>query len=126
MVRETFSIVKIFGSIPVHPDKFKELDKKIKWLGKCEEGDFCTGCGTTTPLIPKSHHINCSSYDDSNEYPEHVSDLGHCPECDSPDGLSISSSVELGLSQISCSDCQFMFQKQMNEEDLITSFNDIY
>ncbi|UNH43526.1 hypothetical protein MNY66_06010 [Moellerella wisconsensis] len=126
MKRKQFSLIKIFGSVPVDPNKFKDLDKKLKWLGGCEEGNFCVGCGTLTPFIPKSHHANCYSYKDSDEYAEYVNELGRCPECDSPDGLSMDSSMELKLSQISCTDCQFVLQGALCEENLIIAFNKKY
>ncbi|WP_418132378.1 hypothetical protein [Morganella morganii] len=127
MNRGSFSLIKIFGSIPVNPERFKQLDKKLKWLGICEEGkSFCVSCGTTTPSVPRSHHPECLSYSDMDSYPEYENEIGICPGCDSEDGLSINSNCDLGISEISCCDCHFIFQKEVSEEDLMSSFNKRY
>ena len=125
--RESFSIIKIFGSIPVHPERFKQLDPKLKWLGACKEGkSFCVSCGTITPSVPRSHHPVCLSYCDMDSYPEYENETGICPGCGSKDGLSINSNCDLGISEISCCDCRFILQKEMSEEDLMSSFNKKY
>ncbi|SSN07299.1 hypothetical protein [Morganella morganii] len=127
MNRKSFSLVKIFGSVPVHPEVFGQLDKKLKWLGVCEEGNsFCVSCGTTTPSVPRSHHPECLSYCDMDSYPEYENEIGVCPGCGSEDGLSINSNCDLGISEISCCDCHFIFQKEMSEEDLMSLFNKRY
>lgn len=120
---EVFSLIEIFGELPVSPDVFKTLDKKLKWLGSPIEGkSFCTSCGTLSPKIPRSHHNKCYSYMDRNEYPEdNKNPLGKCPAC-GDDFLSITSSRELRQSSIDCHDCGYSFYGPYPEEILIKRF----
>lgn len=46
-----------------------------------------------------------------------------CPMCNQDyAGLGIRSSAEIGVSQIHCSECAFIFSRQLNETDLIEEF----
>lgn len=112
------SLVQIFGELPVDPDIFSTLDPAVKWLSKFKEGDhWCTSCGTLNPEIPRSHHHNCCSYMDADEFPEYKNPLGHCVKCES-DYLRIESSREQQYSAIICGDCGYQFGAEVPEEDL--------
>lgn len=126
-MKKKYSLRKIFGELPVHPNKFKELDPKIKWLSDIEEGNsFCTSCGTLTPNIPNSHHKECVHHKGLDSYPEpEPNPLGNCPDCGS-EYLSIDSSRELQISEISCSDCTFTYQKKVPEVVLEKQFKSEY
>lgn len=118
------SLIKIFGSLPVHPSVFTEkLSPRDKWTSEIEEGDnFCVSCGTLTPDVPKSHHKECGSYLDADDYVIHKNELGDCPKCKSEDGLNIDSSWELQESVISCCDCDFVFCDHLPEDQLIEKY----
>lgn len=46
-----------------------------------------------------------------------------CPMCKQDYvGLGIRSSVEMGVSQIHCSECAFIYSRELCEEDLIEEF----
>ena len=46
-----------------------------------------------------------------------------CPVCNQNYvGLGIRSSAEMSVSQIHCSECAFIFSRELNEEDLILEF----
>ena len=46
-----------------------------------------------------------------------------CPMCNQDYvDLGVRSSVEMGVSQVYCSECAFIFSRQLNEEDLIEEF----
>ena len=50
-----------------------------------------------------------------------------CPECGQDYlGLSIESSIEVGFSRITCSECTFHFGDECCEEDLIEEFEKEY
>lgn len=118
-----YSLIKIFGSLPVHPGTFSTLDPKLKWLDTPDEGDsFCVTCGTPTPSIPRSHHVECCSHKDADEYEEQVNPLGNCPECGSDDGLHTESSREQQISAISCIDCMYQYSDSVDEETLTENF----
>lgn len=122
-----YSLIEIFGELPVHPDKFKTLDWKLKWMETPTEGeDFCTSCGTLTPHRLKTHHTDCVWYNpNKDEWTPEPNPLGNCPECGSEDGLSIDSSWELQLSTIYCIDCRYSFQDSICEEELIKRFKEV-
>lgn len=118
-----YSLIGIFGALPVDPDKFETLDPKLKWLGEATEGNkFCTMCGTLSPQTPRKHHPECCDFMDSDTFPEPDSNpLGKCPTCDS-EWLGVTSSRELSCSQINCSDCGYLFSKEVPEEKLVEEF----
>lgn len=117
-----YSLIKIFGELPVSPDRFSTLDQKLKWLGKPVEGyDWCTNCGTLSPKVPRAHHPDCFSYMDADAFPEYKNPLGDCPECES-DSLGIDSSREMQCSVISCGDCGYSFSGEVPEETLTKQF----
>lgn len=126
MDKEKFSIIETFGQAPVHPNVFKTLDKKLIWLGICTDtpdNDFCYKCGTLTPKIPKSHHLECFYYLSADEYTyvEDENELGLCPKCNEGE-LDIDSSFSMQLSVIDCFDCGFHFEGKCDEETLIKRF----
>lgn len=117
-----YSLIEIFGSLPVTPEKFAILDPKLKWLGKASEGDsWCTTCGTLDPRTPRAHHPKCCSYLDADKFPEFENPLGTCPDCES-DYLRIDSSRELQYSVITCGDCGYEFSGRVPEETLTEQF----
>jgi|GEM_PF-3211622 len=117
-----YSLIEIFGKLPVEPKVFATLDPKIKWLGKAVEGEsWCVSCGTLDPQTPRSHHPECCSYMDADEFPEYKNPLGDCPECKS-DYLSIDSSREMQCSVISCGDCGYQYGGEVDEETLTEQF----
>lgn len=121
-MKQEFSFIEIFGELPVSPDKFATLDPKLKWLGKAREGDsWCVTCGTLTPHIPRSHHSDCCSHQDTDEYEKYINPIGDCPECES-DSLGIDSSRELMQSVITCGDCGYQYSGSVPEETLIEKF----
>lgn len=120
---QEYSLIEIFGSLPVSPRKFSALDPALKWTGKAAEGDdWCTGCGALTPSVPRSHHSDCDSYKDADRYEPSPNPLGDCPDCGSDYGLSIDSSREQKVSAISCCDCAYQFSASVDEESLIERF----
>ena len=118
-----WSMEKIFGKMPPYNVKtFRRLCPRTKLFGTCIEGkDFCTSCGTTTPSVPRSHHSTCEHYGELDEYPEIEPFLWGCPDC-KEDSLIIDSSVELGVSEISCTECEYLLQHECCEEELIAIF----
>lgn len=123
MDKEKFSLIQIFGELPVSPEVFSTLDPKLKWLGECEEGGgFCTSCGTLSPKIPREHHKQCVSYMDLEDFPVVKSRFGDCPGCGSEDSLLIDSSREQRVSVIRCCDCDFSFSGSVDEERLERRF----
>ena len=123
MEREKFSLVEIFGCLPVPPDVFSTLDPRLKWLGECEEGAcWCSWCGTLTPSIPRNHHNSCPAHMDLDEFQVSKSSLGVCPDCGDDDSLIMHSSRECGLSVISCCICDFSFRASVDEESLEEMF----
>lgn len=120
---QEFSLIDIFGSLPVHPIKFKTLPPELRLLGKAKEGnDFCTTCGTITASNPRSHHKECFGYKDEDNYSAHINPLGYCPNCGSDDGLGIDSNIDMQISIISCCDCLFEYSGKMPEEELQARF----
>ena len=119
-----WSMEELFESPPPYNTKmFLKLCPRTKWFGRCIEGDaFCTSCGTQTPSVPRSHHPTCYNYQELDEYltVEETWWLGVCPSCKVDDyvTLSIDSCRELGISQITCSECDFIYQDECCEEDL--------
>lgn len=64
---------------------------------------------------------NKLTQENASEYP--------CPnkECENDYlGLAINSSRELGVSEITCSECGYSFQDECHEEELISRFNRKY
>lgn len=124
MKKTKYSLIALFGSLPVHPDLFKTLDPKLKWFGipdEAPDGNFTTCCGSLTPEIPKSHHPACFGYRDLESYPTYKNSLGECPDCQSDD-LYMDSCRDAGVSQIYCSDCDFKFSGNCDEETLENRF----
>lgn len=123
--KERFSLIEIFGKLPVSPDDFKKLDPKLKWLGICEEAPnhhYCHQCGSITPDIPYSHHTECSAYSKDESYPEsQPSILGLCPKC-KEDDLGIDSNSSLMVSVIDCGNCGFHYEGNCDEESLVRRF----
>lgn len=126
MNKENICLLEISGRLPPYP--LEEVDRKLTVRNKfidniveCLDGSMCSSCCTLTPYIPKSHDKSCYHYEDLNEYPEVRPFLGGCPEC-KEDSLSITSSVELGVSSIECSECSFTLQDTCCEEDLMDRF----
>lgn len=123
-----FSLIGIFGALPVNPKEFndkKKLCTGVKICGVCAEGSkFCTNCGTLTPSVPKSHHKECFNFIELDAYPKSKSNpFGDCPLCQSEDGLSIDSSLEMRESSITCTECaEFTFWDKCSEESLIKFF----
>lgn len=117
---ETYSLIEIFGKLPVHPNEFDKLDKRLKHLGKPIEGNnFCIMCGTLSPAVPRDHHQECAYHSDKDSF-EHLTDknpLGDCPECGS-EWLSVESSREMCVSRIFCSDCCFTYSDEVDEDTL--------
>ena len=118
-----WSMEEVFGGKPPYdPSLFEQLCPRSKWLGKCiEDGvGFCTECGNLTTKQPNTHHKDCSCYLDAESYPVREPYLGGCPDChqEGDDSLSIDSSRELGVSVISCSECDFNYSTEVCEEDL--------
>lgn len=73
-VRE-FSLVSLFGmQMPIHPDVFSTLDKRVKWFGVFTEGDFCLECGCLTARDLVSHHKECSDYRTLSEIQRKIED----------------------------------------------------
>ena len=123
----TYSLIEIFGQLPVDPLTFKKLDPKLKWLENPVEGNcFCVSCGTLTPHSLKTHHPNCILYNpDMDEWIPTKNSIGICPACGSEDGLNLSSSWELQTSTISCIDCRYVFSDSVDEETLIEKFKEL-
>lgn len=122
-----YSLLEIFGSLPVEPSLFRVLDPRLRFIETpIEGGNFCLSCGTLSPHTPRSHHNNCLSYSDKDTYDVYENPLGVCPDCGSHDGLSIDSWRDLQLSRISCIDCTFSLEGNVDEETLIKKFKAIY
>lgn len=120
--RKTYSLVGMFGELPVHPDKFKELTPEVKWTWNAVEGgNWCVSCGTLTPNKPNSHHKECRSYKDLKSYPVNEPSIGYCPKCGS-EFLHLDSSRELQMSLISCLDCNWEMRGKVDEETLLKRF----
>lgn len=122
-----FSLVDIFGTLPIDPDRNKDfqllpMDQYL--LGECEEGKhFCTNCFTTTPELPKTHHEKCFSYSDDEAFGDgklNALDM-LCPCCHS-EFLGIDSNVDMGMAVISCADCDLYESYDMCEVDAISEF----
>lgn len=63
MKKIEFSIKELFGELPVDPEKFENLDPRLKWFGKLKDSEtFCTSCGTLTPKVLYSHHEECCNH----------------------------------------------------------------
>lgn len=120
--KEQFSLKEIFGKLPVHPNEFKKLNPRLKWHGKCTDGDdFCSNCGTLTPDTPKDHHVECAAYiANMISYPDPECELGGCPDCG--DTLYTDSCGASEQSWITCGCCDFKFNGNCDEETLEERF----
>lgn len=124
-----WSMVEVFGKVPPYtPEEFSKLCPRTKLTGSCKEGNsFCSSCGTLTPDIPMSHHKSCDNFIHGAGYYPTVEEtwwLGVCPDCNTSDfpTLNIDSSIELGISEISCSECDYCYQAECCGEDLVEMF----
>lgn len=130
---QEWSMADVFDCPPPYtPEVFSQLCPRTKLTGKCKEGNnFCSICGTLSPSSPMSHHMDCDLFiSGETTYPtvEETWWLGVCPDCKIDDfpTLDMTSSVELGVSEISCSECGLSFQRGCCEEDLIELFKNEY
>lgn len=128
---QKWSMTEVFGKPPPYSqEEFSKLCPRTKLTGNCKEGnEFCSICGTLTPSVPMSHHKDCDLFmENEDHYPtvEETWWLGVCPDCQVNDfpTLSIDSSVELGVSEISCSECGFSYQDECCEEELVERYNE--
>ncbi|APC44307.1 hypothetical protein [Pseudoalteromonas phage PH357] len=128
---QEWSMVDVFGNPPPYSqEEFSKLCPRTKLTGNCKEGnEFCSICGTLTPSVPMSHHEDCDLFIESVEHYPTVEEswwLGVCPDCKVNDfpTLSIDSSIELGVSEISCSECGFSYQDECCEEELVERYNE--
>lgn len=130
---QEWSMLDVFGYPPPYPQEvFSKLCPRTRLAGNCKEGNnFCSICGTLSPNSPMSHHAACDLFiDGADTFPtvEETWYLGMCPDCKVDDfsTLGITSSVELGVSEISCSECGLSFQRECCEEGLIELFKTCY
>lgn len=124
--KHPLDITKYFPE-PVHPSTFKkfyERNTAMIFSGGVHVHNFCTTCAAVRTDCPRDHHPACFEYLDQDKYPEYnyTNPLGHCPECDSEDGLSIDSCREMAVSAIDCGDCGFHFEGNCPEDVLEKRF----
>ena len=126
---QEWSMEEVFGYPPPYTQEvFSKLCPRTRLLGRCKEGgSFCSICGTLTPSTPMSHHVDCDLFiSDAEKFPtaEDTWWLGVCPDCKIDDfpTLDIHSNIDLGVSEITCSECGLSFQRECCEEELLELF----
>lgn len=124
--KHPLDITKYFPE-PVHPEIFTKFVARNQAMisgADIEVKSFCRNCAAVYTDCPRDHHPACFQYLDQDKYPEYnyVNPLGHCPKCDSDDGLSIDSCREMAVSAIDCGDCGFHFEGNCPEDVLEKRF----
>lgn len=124
--KHPLDITKYFPE-PVHPEIFTKFVARNQAMisgADIEVKSFCRNCAAIYTDCPRDHHPACFQYLDQDKYPEYnyVNPLGHCPKCDSDDGLSIDSCREMEVSVIDCCDCGFRFEGKCPEDVLEKRF----
>lgn len=117
-----FKITDVLQDLPAHPSVFSLYKAKYARELAVSHQNICTMCGITTPEKPNTHHKDCFSYDDNENFSdEKPNPIGVCPKCNS-DEISIDSSREMGSSIITCRDCDFYLEGNCPETTLIKAF----